>query len=359
MKRFKNIMLKSIKTFLVSLLFGGMANAQNGEEVKKFPPMRVLFIGNSYTHMNSMPKLFEKMAKFKGIHIEVTMSAKSNHTFKMHSERKDLFRDIKKHKWDYVILQGFSRELMHDEKTIDSASIPYFQQILDSIYQNNPCTNVLLYMTWGYENGYKYREDVNTYIKMSDKIKEGYLYLSKRFNLPVVPVGDVYRMIRERDPSISLYREDHMHPTIYGSFTIASSFYAAIFDKNPYGSYMPKEVSKEKAKLIQNTVYEYIHNHREEFLLNRNVLHIDYQTSGKRRYVLRGKANYPEATNIIWDFGDGKTFKGHTAYHVYRKPKVYHVTITIIDNCGKRIIHRRVAFKEFVKPRRRQKLFSK
>jgi hypothetical protein len=49
--------------------------------------MNVLFIGNSYTHMNKMPSLFEKIAISKGIKVNVEMSAKSGHSFRMHSER--------------------------------------------------------------------------------------------------------------------------------------------------------------------------------------------------------------------------------------------------------------------------------
>ena len=51
---------------------------------KEINPMNVLFIGNSYTHYNSMPFIFQKIATSKNIKINVEMNAKSNHTFKMH-----------------------------------------------------------------------------------------------------------------------------------------------------------------------------------------------------------------------------------------------------------------------------------
>ena len=110
-------------------------------------PMRVLFVGNSYTHYNNMPKLFKDIASSKNINVDVHMSAKSSHTFKMHSERPDLYQDIQREKWDYVILQGFSRELSTDIATIDSMVVPYVKRISDSIYQQNPCATILLYET--------------------------------------------------------------------------------------------------------------------------------------------------------------------------------------------------------------------
>ena len=102
---------------------------------KEINPMNVLFIGNSYTHYNSMPFIFQKMATSKNIKINVEMNAKSNHTFKMHSQRLDMYDVIRSKKWDYVVLQGFSRELKYDKEQIDTASLPYIKQILDSIYK--------------------------------------------------------------------------------------------------------------------------------------------------------------------------------------------------------------------------------
>lgn len=104
--------------------------------------MRVLFVGNSYTHYNNMPKLFTDIANSKNINVDVHMSAKSSHTFKMHSERTDLYQDIQREKWDYVVLQGFSRELSTDIETIDSMVVPYVKRITDSIYHQNPCATI-------------------------------------------------------------------------------------------------------------------------------------------------------------------------------------------------------------------------
>lgn len=60
--------------------------------------MRVLFIGNSFTHYNNMPKTFHDLAESRNIKVDVHMSAKSNHTFQMHSERSDLYQDIQREK---------------------------------------------------------------------------------------------------------------------------------------------------------------------------------------------------------------------------------------------------------------------
>ena len=111
--------------------------AQTVDQQSTINPMKILFIGNSYTHYNSMPELFERLAKSKKIKIDVVMNARSNHTFKMHCQRPEMFETIRSKKWDYVVLQGFSRELMYEKEVIDTASLPYFKQILDSVYSNH------------------------------------------------------------------------------------------------------------------------------------------------------------------------------------------------------------------------------
>ena len=202
-------------SFLVGFFFASMVFSQ---------PMRVLFVGNSYTHYNNMPKLFEQMADSKGDQLEVLMDAKSSHTFEMHSKRPELYKNIRSTKWDYIVLQGFSRELAQDRAVIDKQSIPYIKLLLDSIYANNSCTNVLLYQTWGYDTGFK--DDTLgidwSYQTMSDRIHEGYLYVSAQLNLSIVPVGKVWETVKENHPQIQLYQEDKQHPSLAGSYLAAS-----------------------------------------------------------------------------------------------------------------------------------------
>ena len=304
--------------------------------------MRVLFVGNSYTHYNNMPKMFHDIAESKNINVDVHMSAKSSHTFKMHSERLDLYQDIKSEKWDYVVLQGFSRELATNYAAIDTTIVPYVQRIVDSIYAKNPCTNILLYETWGYENGFP-EDSVNVnYQIMSDHIHQGYLYLSQKFDFPIVPVGKVWETVKENNPSINLYNEDLQHPSKYGSYLAACSFYAAIFKMSPVSAFSDG-LNPEQAKYIQNTAFAVVDLNLNRYLLNRNLVNIK-TTSKDGKYQVEGNANYPKAKSILWNFGDGKTSNVFQTKHVYTKPGTYIITITIQDSCGERIIKKKAVF---------------
>lgn len=311
-------------------------------------PMNVLFIGNSYTHMNKMPELFEKMATSKGIKINVEMDAKSNHTFKMHSERPELFEHIKEKRWDYVVIQGFSRELSFPNGVIDTASIPYFNKIVDSIYYSNPCTNILLYMTWGYKDGFKEREDINTNEKMLDSVRRGYKYLSDLYDIPIVPVGDIFKAV-STGSQINLYADDQQHPTLQGSYLIASAFYSAIFKSSPEKCYS-KNLDEKDATLLQTSAYNYIINNLDEYKLKQNTLRVKPERNSKGEFYVHCEANYPCAVGVTWDFGDGNTSDKNVAKHKYKSEGTYWITLKVEDSCGSRTIKRKVVFKDPPKP---------
>jgi sulfate adenylyltransferase small subunit len=97
----------------------------------------VLFIGNSYTHMNKLCKIFENLANSKGKYVFGDTLAVSGSTLQGHTLRSNTYKKIKARNWDYVFIQGFSRELNMDSATIATQTIPYAQQLIDSIKKYN------------------------------------------------------------------------------------------------------------------------------------------------------------------------------------------------------------------------------
>ena len=320
---------------------------------KEINPMNVLFIGNSYTHYNSMPFIFQKIATSKNIKINVEMNAKSNHTFKMHSQRLDMYDVIRSKKWDYIVLQGFSRELKYNKEQIDTASLPYIKQILDSIYSRNSCTNVLLFMTWGYENGYTELDSsaTSTYVEMRQSIENGYQYISNQFDIPIVPIGLVWNAFRQKYPNIKLYQDDQQHPTINGSYLCASTFYTSIFKGTAENSYIPKMDSL-IAKKIQQFTFKEVMNSSDKFLLNSNTLKVYSERLKTKGHIIHGYSNYPKADSLEWDLGNGIKSKSNNFSLTYKLSGTYLIKLTVFDKCGIRVIYRKFEFKPFVKPKK-------
>lgn len=337
--------MRRLFKLILALLFGSPAFSQKNENEN----LNILFVGNSYTHMNEMPFIFDRIAKSKGKSVHVEMNTRSGSSFEIHTTRPDLFETIKSRKWDFVVLQGYSRELSYDPSHLDSATMPYIKQILDSIYLQDSCTNVLLYMTWGYKEGFSEREDVDTYEKMSDKIAEGYQYLSDSLNLPIVPAGMVWKNVRKKYPEIELYDADKAHPSKNGSYISACCFYTAIFNESPEGA-ITSTISNEIAPKLQKLSASYVLENYKRYKLDVNTYSINSLRTVEGKFMTYGKTNFPEATSINWDFGDGKTSTDKNPSHRYLKPGIYKVVLTVEDVCGTRVIERTAEFKEPKKP---------
>jgi len=306
-------------------------------------PIRVLFIGNSYTHYNNMPKILEEMAKSKGMNVDIQMDAKSNHTFEMHAQRPELYQSIKKNKWDYVVIQGFSRELAQDTAAIDSLSLPYIKQILDSVYANNSCTNVFMYQTWAYQNGFQQDSlPINwDYQTMSDRVHYGYNYVADKFNLAVVPVGKAWEAICTNYPEIKLYQEDLQHPAVTGSYLTAACFYAALFRSQPKVTYHANLDAKTAVQL-QELAGTTVLTNKNRYGINVNTVDIEVKLNDANKKVVHYSANFPNANSVIWEFGDGFTAPTPKARHIYAKPGIYEIKVKIQDACGQRILKRKV-----------------
>ncbi|MCH2231455.1 MAG: PKD domain-containing protein [Crocinitomicaceae bacterium] len=346
-KSIRNIVLKSLLVFFNWLFFGTSANAATVE------PIKILFIGNSYTHMNEMPSILQKIVDKAGKNAIIERNTQSGASFKVHSERSDMYSAIKSRNWDYIVLQGFSRELSYRPEYIDSATVPFVNQITDSIYQNNPCTNILFYMTWGYEGGYLDREEVNTYEKMADSIERGYRYLSDIYDVPVVPVGMVWKAVKEKS-NIDLYAPDRAHPSKNGSYLIASTFYNAIFNESNEGVFT-STIDSKNAEIIKKEAKEIVETSRHKYKLDKNKLTLSPQVSEEGKYILDFKSYFPNALDLQWKFDDGKKSKDSTGIHIYRKPGRYIVRLEVEEECGTRYLERAVVFKKPSRPKRVKK----
>ena len=347
MKNIRNVVMKRLFNLIVSFFCGSSVFAQTTDVQPG--ALNILFIGNSYTHMNSMPFIFDKIAKAKGKAVNVEMSTHSGFSFKQHSEREDMYEAINSRKWDYVILQGFSREFTHPKDTLDSLSIPYIQGIIDTIRFNNPCTNFLFYMTWGYKNGYDQNEAVDSYLKMSDTIANGYQYISDYFNVPISPVGRVWKKVREEHPEINLYDADLAHPSKNGSYLSACTFYTAIFRESPEGVYT-KTIDATNAKIIQRAAADYVLPRLNELKLDSNIWDVQYARSESGEFIANLYANYPQATDIQWNLGDGTKTNEPILKHVYKKPGQYTIKLKVTDTCGVRSFQKEIIFKPLVAP---------
>ena len=88
------------KILLFVFLLAGTALA-----AQKAQPIRVLFIGNSYTFYHNLPDLVSQIGESVGFPIDATACTKGSQRFTGHLQNGKLLRMLAAGGWDYVVLQ--------------------------------------------------------------------------------------------------------------------------------------------------------------------------------------------------------------------------------------------------------------
>jgi hypothetical protein len=107
--------------FLALLLASSQSSsAQDDEQVH-----HVLFVGNSYTYVNSLPQLFKALSEYAmpGHRVEVKFVGGGGATLEKHWDVGQAQAEIRSGVWDYVVLQGQSMLGSSDLTAPDSAQI--------------------------------------------------------------------------------------------------------------------------------------------------------------------------------------------------------------------------------------------
>ena len=109
---------------------------------------RALFLGNSYTYTNNMPKIVADIAHNTGDSLVYDSYAPGAYTLDDHSADLTSQAKVTAGGWDYVVLQ--------EQSQLPSFPV-YFSNGLSGlcslIQTANPCGRIMFYMTWGRKNG--------------------------------------------------------------------------------------------------------------------------------------------------------------------------------------------------------------
>jgi len=218
--------MRRLCLFVLALLFCFTSFAQT---------CKVLFIGNSYTYVNSLPDLISSMYAASGDAFEYEMSAPGGCTFQQHCTVSLPY--IQQGDWDYVVLQEQSQLPSFPEAQFMQESYPYAAELCSLIRQYNPHAHILFYMTWGRKNGdaqnCPYFPPLCTYEGMDSLLYARYMLMSDDNHTCVSPVGAVWHSIRDQYPELELYQSDESHPSYFGSYVAACAFYTSLTGRNP------------------------------------------------------------------------------------------------------------------------------
>lgn len=296
---------------------------------------QVLFIGNSYTQVNDLPTLFSELALSKGKHPFVDTKANGGFTFQSHVNDPMTFSKIQEKKWNYVVLQAQSQEPSFPYSQVTTATLPFAKILSDSIYANNYCSQPLYYMTWGRQNGDPQWDSINTFYKMNDRLRAGYMRFMEASEASVAPVGIAWRYVRDNYPAINLYSSDGSHPSIEGSYLAACVFYASIYRETPVNATYFSSVLPSTAAILQNAAALVVLDSLSTWKLRAN------NETALARFSLSLTANSITTQNeswrsisYSWDFGDGTTSTATSPSHTFSSTGNFTVQLIAQNECG-------------------------
>lgn len=263
-----------MKTFRIFFLLLASALVTCTAQNNKNDSIHVLFIGNSFTYYNNLPKMLQSVASAIAPTSRMKIAYKAcvpgGCTLKKHSQTSEEINIIKQEKWDYVVLQEHSIAPARPSYVVEKETYAYAHYLDSLIMLYHPKAKVIFFMTWGHKNGclepignYPL---IDTYEGMQERLKISYLEMTYANKAWCAPVGMAWKVVRTERPFLSLYMNDGYHPSPLGTYLAANVIFATIY-QNHYQSDYLNGIDPETAEYLQQVAQQTV-------LSNKRLLNI-------------------------------------------------------------------------------------
>lgn len=219
----------------------------------------ILFIGNSSTYYNDMPKMVKGLANADGMSCNVDAVTASNYNLTKFSTTtnsyyKKIVKAINSKTYDYVVLQD------HRENVIESLSNSKKAiKALNALMQGKK-SKVILYETQADKISKAFLiNNHNVTLSHSDidyYLLRNYSYIGNKYSLPVAACGINYTRFNTLFPTTELYNSDNIHPKVAGSYLAACTLYQTIFGKSAFGNAFLPGSTYDTSKLLDSMSVE-------------------------------------------------------------------------------------------------------
>jgi hypothetical protein len=217
-------------------------------------PRRILFIGNSYTFCNDLPRQLTMLAAAAGVErpIEAAFTGSGGWTLEQHWNHAPCRELLGRGGWDEVVLQEQTRRpyegtaLYHD----------YARRFHGEIQRLRAKT--VLYLTWapGLEP------------ERQPQLDQSVGAIGKELGVTVVAAGPAFALVRSRAPQLPLYvPEDQRHPSSQGTYLAACAFFATLHRRSPVGlaadslvgerpNAKPRKLDSQETRTLQTAAWD-------------------------------------------------------------------------------------------------------
>lgn len=297
----------------------------------------VLFIGNSYTAVNDLPSLIYNVAAANGDTIVYDSNTPGGSYFNAHKSNLTTLSKISSENWDYVVLQEQSQlptlplDIAGPDYSPTSAT-----DLCNIIRENDSCTEIVFYMTWGRKFGdASFCDDVPevcTYEGMQLSLRDAYLGFADDNDAIVSPAGMAWKNVIDEDPEIELYSGDESHPNINGSYLTACVFYATIFQKSPIGITYHASLTDELATYLQEIAHSIVFDSLDVWRIGVHDLVATYSEILTDYFEYEFTCTSENADSWEWTI-DGEILSGEVVSYDFPGPGDYPVQLIVTNSC--------------------------
>jgi len=185
------------------------------------PLSRILFIGNSYTSRNQLPRLLADLAA-EAAHparVEFDLVFAGGASLKRHWNAGIAQERLGRQSWNYVVLQEQSTLPVKNPARYHENVRLFAPEI------GRRGAKMALYLTWSRQHA----------PDTQDRITAAVEAIAAEVDALVVPVGIAWRTVTATHSDMQLYTDDGSHPTVAGSYLAACVFLATLFGEAPRG----------------------------------------------------------------------------------------------------------------------------
>lgn len=309
-----------------------VSNLSWGKSYKK----KVLFIGNSYTYVNDLPKMLADVALSVGDTLIYDSNTPGGWGLSEHSANATTMSKIALGTWDYVVLQDQSQRPSFPIVQVEKEVFPYAKRLDSLINVSNTCGETVFYMTWGRKNGDASNcasfPPLCTYAGMDSLLQLRYRMMADSNKAILSPVGAVWKRLRTTSPTLELYSADESHPSVAGTYAAACCFYATVFRKDPNLITFNSSLSAADAATIRAAAKLVVFDSLKKWNIGiyDPKANFSYTTTSSTVNFSNSSQN---ASSYYWDFGDSKNATIANPTHTYTAKGTYIVKL-IVSKCG-------------------------
>jgi hypothetical protein len=191
-------------------------------------PIRVLFVGNSYTDYNDLPSVVRALGAANGAPIESESILLNGGQLADHWLMTGARERVQAGGLDAVVMQGQSVEPILDAKSFYGYATEFANAIDASGAEG------VWYATWARRAGDTFYADTGyTPESMTTGLENGYEFAARMHGDPVARVGAAFQIALAEIPGVELYMIDGSHPSPAGTLLAACVITQAITGEAP------------------------------------------------------------------------------------------------------------------------------